>query len=243
MNIKTIVFFANIILLTSCNTLPKSKNLKQGNVSLELGVIGERKKEIQKTDYDVFGIPNYHNKIKVSAKVKSFNKNTYKKYLKSIQNTSLKDNIRYIDSIPLKPDFVELEITDNTSIVSIINEGDLAIFNYLKKHPNASLVSKIRVILNSSDLNTMKKADALYLETIGEKQQYLVLFKENQLLEKLNLYGLHTFEYDISYFCWEVTDKRRIRLATIVDHKNCSGDRERNPDDLIEKIDKSIFKF
>lgn len=241
---KKIAYIILLVSIVSCNVLPKNKTLMLTSNPIELGVVGEQKRNLKKTAYHIFGIPNYKLKIKTSVVVHSFNKSNYKKYLKSIKGKPVKDVVNYIDSIPQKSAFVEIEIIDKVGVVSAINNDNPTIFNYLKKQSNTTLVSKIRLITNVANLKNIQLADAFYLQTLTNKQQYLMVFKDGKLLSKINLYSTQTFGYELSSFCWEVTKRKKIRLATIVtEGENCSNETKRNPDDLIEELTNSSFKF
>lgn len=242
MYVKRIVYVIIPLLIVSCNVLPKRKTLKLATFPLELGVVGEQKETLQKTNYHVFGIPNYKNKIKVSVTVRSFDKGNYKKYLNSIKETSLKNKVNYIDSLSLKPEFVDLEIIDNVELVASINDNNFNIYNYLKSHNKATIVSKLRIV--PKNLKEIKEGDAFYLQTLDDKQQYLLVFKGGKLLKKINLYGSHVFGYDVSFFCWELTEGRKIKIATMISNgQSCKNKRERDPDDLLEQVTNSTFKF
>jgi len=80
MLVKKVIFLLILLLIISCNILPKNKSLKVATFPLELGVVGEQKKTIQKSNYHVFGIPRYKDKIKISVSLQSFNNTNYKKY-------------------------------------------------------------------------------------------------------------------------------------------------------------------
>jgi len=238
---KTIIFL-QLLCVVSCNVLPKGKSLTLANAPLELGVIGAQKETIQKTNYTVFGVPNYKDKIKLSVTTKLFDKSNYKKYLKSIKKTSIKNEVNFVDSLVTKPEYVELEIIDKVGVVTALNNDNHSIFNYLKKQEKASIVSKIRI--TSSNLNEIKQGDAFYLQTLGAKQQYLLIFKGGALLKKINLYGTHVFGYEESFFCWEYTDARTVKIASLIGKgERCKNNTKRNANDFLEELTKTTFKF
>jgi len=96
----------------------------------------------------------------------------------------------------------------------------------------------------STNLSLIKQGDAFYLQTLGDKQQYLMVYKENQLLEKINLFDTHVFGYDLSSFCWELTSNRETKIATMISKgQKCRNKTDKNPNNLINELTNSTFKF
>ncbi|MEE3999186.1 hypothetical protein V1T75_02460 [Tenacibaculum sp. FZY0031] len=231
-------------MMISCNVLPKKKTLHLASSPIELGVIGEQKRSIQKTAYRVFGIPRYKTRIKVAAVIQSFDKTTYNRYIKSIQQTSNANTITYIDSIAEKPKFIELQIMDKVGVISALNNENPEVYKYIKSNYTSSLVSKVRVVVTPSNLEKIRKTNAFYLQTLNNKEQYLMLYQNGKLIDKLNLYGMVTFGYDLSSFCWELTDRKKLKIGALLDEgENCNENTNRNPNKLLEQLTESSFKF
>lgn len=240
-----ILFFISIVIV-SCNVLPKSQLLKVASSPIELGVIGKQSRNIKKTDYEIFAIPTYKHKIKVAANIITFNQANYNKYLKSIEDDVTKKMVTYVDSLPQeqKPQFIDLQIIDKLVVIASLNEENPSVFNYLKKQEKASLVSKVRVVLVEEDLKKFKNADTFYLQTIGNKQQYLLMFKNNKFLGNLNLYGIQTFGYDLSSFCWEIRGNKSVKIATMVpEGQNCVRGTNKDAQYLEEELINNRLRF
>ena len=241
---KKLLFAAIVITMISCNVLPKKRTLHLASSPIELGVVGAQNRSIQKTAYRVFGIPKYKRKIKASAVVKSFDKVIYNRYLKSIAQTSSINTVTYIDSIAEKPKFIELEVLDKVGVVNAINEENPEIFKYIKNNYKSSLVSKVRVVVTPADFEKIKQANAFYLQTLQGKEQYLMMYEDGKLVDKLNLYGMVTFGYELSSFCWELTDQKKVKVSALLkEGQNCNENSKRNPNDLLEELTESSFKF
>ncbi|CAM1365427.1 hypothetical protein TSEDIMI_20179 [Tenacibaculum sediminilitoris] len=241
---KKLLFAIVAILIVSCNVLPKKKTLHLASSPIELGVVGEQSYSIQKKAYRIFGIPNYKKKIKVSAVVKRFDKTIYNRYLKSIKEISSKKTVNYVDSIAQKPTFVELQILDKVGVVNAINHENTEVYNYIKSNYKSSLVSKVRVVMTPSNFEKIKQANAFYLQTLQGKEQYLMIYQDGKLVDKLNLYGMVTFGYELSSFCWELTNRKKMQVSTLLSEgQNCNENSKRNPNDLLEELTKSKFKF
>lgn len=241
---KKLLFAIVAVLIVSCNVLPKKRTLHLASSPIELGVVGRQNYSLQKRAYRVFGIPNFKNKIKISAVIRSFDKTTYKRYLKSIKETTNENTVNYIDSIVQKPTFVELQIIDKVGVINTINRGNTDIYNYIKSNYKSSLVSKIRVVVTPSNLEKIKKANAFYLQTLQGKEQYLMMYEDGKLVDKINFYGMVTFGYELSSFCWELTDRKKLKVSALLkEGQNCNENSNRNPNKLLEELTESKFKF
>lgn len=241
---KKLLFVIIATTMISCNILPKKRTLHLASSPIELGVVGEQKRSIQKTAYRVFGIPKYKTKIKVAAVIQSFDKTTYNRYVKSIQQTSNANTVTYIDSIAEKPKFIELQIMDKVGVISALNNENSEIYKYIKSNYTSSLVSKVRVVVTSLNFEKIKQANAFYLQTLQGKEQYLMMYKDGKFVDKLNLYGMVTFGYELSSFCWELTERKKLKISALLNEgQNCNENTNRNPNKLLEQLTESSFKF
>lgn len=241
---KKIIAIITLIMCVSCGILPQKNNFYTTKTPVELGSIGIKQKLLRKTNFQIFGVPKYDQKIKVSFSTYKFNKNTYKEYLKAIKGKDQEQKLIFNDSIPNIPFYTTINITDKVSVVSAINNNNLAIFNYLKNSPKSKLVTGIKVTSKTSFLNQIQQSDAIYLITDKHKKQKLLLFKNEKEIGELDLSNETIFGYQLSSFCWKTTKRRKIKVATIVNEgQNCSNKTKRNAQELEDKLTESNFKF
>lgn len=240
---KKSIFFAICIALSSCYVLPKKNKLYQSFTSIDIGVIGKQEKTLRESDFKIVGIPNYENKIRLSAVIVDFDKSnfkSYKKYLSSTSKTTLVNE--FIDSISQKPKYVELEILDKVQVVNTLNKNNKDILKYLRRTPENTIITKLKFVADKTLLKNIKNANVFYLQTAADKkQQFLKLFKDTELIASLNMSLLQSFQYDVSSFCWEISEKKSTTLVTILDEGElCKNGTVRNPN---KAIDKKIKKF
>ncbi|SNR15444.1 hypothetical protein [Tenacibaculum jejuense] len=231
------------LIVTSCNTLPKKDKLYQSYTTLDLGVLGLNKKGIRKSQFQVIGVPEYSEKIKLSTTLKSFNTSNYKSYKEYIKNTSLQELIEYNDSLEYVPNYVQLEIQDKVAIVNTINANNENIRDYLLKNPELAIITTLKVVGRKQFFQSVKKANAFYLQTLNDKQQFLLMYDGDKLLAKVSIASLQTFEYELSSFCWNVSDRETMKVVGIVSEgEKCKNGLTRNPrKQIIKKLNE--YKF
>lgn len=241
---KKISYIIILLACVSCAVLPEKNDFYITDSTIALGVVGEKRKSLRKTDFQAFGLPEYKEKIKVNVSEKAFNENTFKDYTTSVKNRNIVTAITLVDSLSNKPTFIQLKIEDKVAVVKALNTENIDIFNYLKKSPSATLVSEIRLVGNEDFKTKLKQADAYYIKTDKHKKTWLVLHKEEKEIDKLDLLQTTIFEYKLSSFCWKASKRRKIELATILNEgQNCSESTNRNANDLEEDLTKNSFKF
>lgn len=239
---KLLVLFFSLS-LSCCGTLPKKRVLNLATSFVELGVIGEKKTSIRKTDYQVFGVPTYHKKIKASVVLKSFDSQLYKRYQSATKEISVQNALNYVDSIQSKPIFAEITLLDKVIIVSTLSD-DSAISKYIKNYPNSSIVTKVRLVPSQEEIQKIKNADTFYLQTKNTKEQVLQLFSKGQSVGSISLSKNTVFEYGISSFCWKTTSRRKVVLSSLVSQgEKCMRPTHKNPQKLEKKLVKNGFKF
>ncbi|CAA0163892.1 conserved exported hypothetical protein [Tenacibaculum maritimum] len=236
---KKIFTILSLIFLVSCHILPQNDKFYTNRTTIELGIIGKKEQSIRKTAFQTFGIPYYQKKIKLKSTITPFTKHLFKHYKKMFP----KSKTTFNDTLPTIPNFIEIEIIDKVSVIKAINTDNPFIFNYLKKSPRATLVTSIRLVANNTLQNKIQQADALYMKTDKHKKQWIYLYRNSKEISTINLSETAIFEYKLSSFCWEITPRKEIILATILNEsQNCSANTQRNSQKLEEKLTNS-FKF
>lgn len=238
---RKLLFLLSLSAVISCSTLPQKYDYYIPLSYVELGVVGKKQKSVHQTEFNTFGIPKYENKIRLKIVEKEFTKSIFKKYTKSIKNN--KTTIIFNDSINIKPTYLSIDIEDKVTVITTVNEQK-SIFSYLKRSPKASIVSGLQIVPSKEYINLFKEADAVYLQTDIHSKQWFVFYKKGGILQKIDLKNSDLFGYKLSSFCWEATDRRKIKIATLVDEGNiCSSMTKRNPEKLELELTKSSFDF
>ncbi|TCI85589.1 hypothetical protein [Tenacibaculum sp. M341] len=240
---RKLLFLLGLSALVSCGTLPQKYDYYVPVSYVELGFVGKKQKSVHQTEFKAFGIPKYENKVRLKVIQKDFSKSYFKKYTKAAKLSRVTTNVVYNDSIAPKPTFLNIDIEDRVSVVSNIN-AQKPVFNYLKRSPQATIVSGLQIVPSNSFMKSYKNADAVYLETDHHDKQWFLFYKKGKLIEKIDLNNSTIFGYKLSSFCWEATERRKIKIATIVDEGSvCTKMTKRNPEKLEQELTKSSFDF
>ncbi len=207
-------------LFISCKPVIVNHEVKTGTLSdLELGNIGLPGRSLLEYKFKTTAIPKIQNKIRVEAQTGSFNKAKYNSYLKASPNNKL--GVVYIDSLKIKPEFVELKIIDRVELISSIN-NDIKVLNYLKNtQQDIKVITSLSVALNNHHLNSISNAESIFLiyEESLKKHQILTVTKNGEK-SIINFGDATPFAYSVSSFCWYENDKKQIVIADIIDSWN-----------------------
>jgi Pyruvate/2-oxoacid:ferredoxin oxidoreductase gamma subunit len=210
------------ILATNCKTLgldqaPYTKTTQQ----VPLGSIGSDKDFFLQQNYNNTAIPKYVEPIKLSVSIKSFNKQSFKNFIKAKFLQSAEVNINYIDSVANKPKYIELQLADNVAIVNAFNAKDNErVKNYLSHNEYANVVTGISLALNKNELEKIATADAVFLIENTHKTYVLQLYKENKKGGTIHFNQGIVFSYIMANCCWQENKKYQIDIVDIVNKNN-----------------------
>ncbi|WP_440879923.1 hypothetical protein [Tenacibaculum sp. C7A-26P2] len=229
----------------ACGVLPEQNTFETFSNTVELGVLGNKKKSIYKTNFEVSSIPYYKKFIKVSVTEKSFTKKIYKEYQKVIKETGVSEEFKYVDSLKIKPKFMDLIIEDKALVIESLNDLDNTnVKNYTRNMPKTKIVSGLRVVFQNNVKEDFKKADALYFRTDQQKKQTIYLFKNGKQIAVLDTSKAFIFGVKLSSFCWGGIDAEKIGFVSLVsDGENCTIQSNRDPKKLEKKHKKNYFNY
>ncbi len=241
---KTYTLLLFLVILTSCKTVVVNKQTQKiASSALELGTIGKTKPNLQINTFEINAIPQLNQKIRVTAKVLPFNKATFKAYSKAAKLQGKKSTFKYVDSLPNKPMYVILKITDNVTLLEELNnEHNTTVFNYLKTVPNAQAITTISMVFDTNILNEISQAEELYLSNEKYKKYDLELYKNGKLHKTIELTTGTTFTYKLSSFCWGENGRHQPILVDVIDeHSNCNNNTFSNYQKV--EMKKQAIKF
>src|SRR5690606_34048516 len=134
-----------LFLSVSCKTgsiLEEQQNKTTQQVTL--GGIGAGKDFILQTGFNSSALPTYQEPIKTTVINKVFNNQTYKVFAKAKALQSADVNIHYIDSIPNKPNYLQLQIADKVEVIKALNiQENKEVKDYLSHNSNANVLTSI----------------------------------------------------------------------------------------------------
>lgn len=243
---KNIIYLLliNIIFIISCQTTKiKNQEYKISPATIELGNIGTAT-SINNTmnDFSARSFPKIENKIRLDIQILPFNNKINKIYLSKTKVNQLPTNIKYVDSLPKKPEFVTVTIMGITTLTEEINASyNKNIFNYLKDNDKASIITSVALALSDEDLNKLKLADTYYLINDQDAKYTVALYKQGKKMDILNLNQGIVLAYTIGKFCWSISDRQQWYIADIVkNNKSCKGNTYSK---MKKKEETNLFKL
>lgn len=241
---KTLSLLLLLVMLVSCKTVYVNKqSQKIASSPIELATIGITKFNLQINNFEVTAIPQLNQKIRVTKQVLPFNKTTFKAYSKASKLQGKKSSFKYVDSLPNKPKYVVLKITDNVTLLEELNEEhNGSVFNYLKTVPKANIITTISIVFDNNIINEISQAEELYLSNEKYKKYDLELYKNKKLYKTIELTSGTTFTYQLSSFCWGENNKHQPILVNIIgEHSSCHNNTQSSYQQVIKN--KATFKF
>lgn len=238
------IYLSFIVICTACKTVTvQNKQYQTTTQKVALGSIGiDETFDLEKT-YSYSGIPNYIDRVKVQITPITFNKTTYKAYnsAKKLQPTSI--DLTYIDSLPNKPKFLNIETSDKIELIKLLNDNsNRDIKAYFENQTNSHVVTNVSIVLNENDINDLLKADEVYIEQIGLKVVGLKLYTNNKVTRNINFNDGVVFAYRASSVCWKENAKYQLKIVDLVEGDNgCPSQTYSSAKRAKKKID--YYKF
>lgn len=220
-----------LFLSLSCKTgsiLQEQQNKTTQQVSL--GGIGSGKDFILQTGFNNAALPTYQEPIRTTVTNKVFNKQTYKIFSKAKTLQSADVNIHYVDSMPDKPNYMQLQIADKVEVIKALNmEDNKEIKNYLSHNNNATVLTSILIAFNKNDFDAILSADAVFLIENGMKTYALQLKKDNKKTGIIPFNQAVIFGYNTSNCCWQEGKRNQIDIVDLVGgFSNCPNSTYRS---------------
>lgn len=157
--------------ILSCKTVTvQNKQYQTSAQKVILGSVGiDETFELERT-YTAHGIPDFIEQIKVQVTPIAFDKKSFKAYRKAKELQPSSINVKFIDSLPDKPRFLNVEIMDKVRLINLLNDNSNSDINtYLQNQKEAHIVSNISIVLNEVDVNDLIMADEVFIAQIGIK--------------------------------------------------------------------------
>jgi len=201
-----------------------------------LGSVGLNKDFILQTSYSSAAIPAYKKPIKLSTLTLPFTKQIHRKYLKAKASQSANFTINYIDSLNVKPKYLQLKIADKVTLIDALNHNNKSVKAYLSHDKSANIINGISIALNENDLQLIQKADAVFLVEKGIKNYALQLYKENLKTEVIWFNQGVVFAFEASSCCWQENNRHSLDIVDVVSKYNsCPNKTYRNSERAKQK--------
>ena len=234
------ILFLLCLLCFSCKSIKVTHETQTKTTqSIELGTIGEDKIFLLEEDYNSTAIPDLTKPIKLSLSVIEFNNMSYKAFAKTNSKKQTPLTLHYADSLTEKPKFLKLEIADRVTVLETLNsKHNKDVKNYISNKKDAHLISAVSIAFNETIMNTLLKADALFLEQTANKLFVIKAYKDNVVLDSFGFNDGVVFAYKASNFCWQEDKTQQLSVVDIVESSGkCPNNSYRNAKRAQKMID------
>jgi len=218
--IKITFVIALLQCLHACKTIdahliPKKEKQLSG---LSIGAVGVEN-GLFESGFESKALLNLDKKLRVNVQQKAFNKSHFKRF--DQMQGSEKMSLKYIDSIPLKPSYFEIELTDDiVYATSLMEDGNKGVYAFAKANKNTRVVTKLSLVFKDDGPTngnifyiTKGNQGASQLETISKDGSRKLYQFSDALI----------FDYELSYFCWGTDTYGKIAAFDLVEEgKSCA---------------------
>src|SRR5690606_17515894 len=216
-----------VLLLTSCGTVVvNNDNQIISDSQPQLGAIGflesqlVLKKALKNYTFKTMVVPSLDKKIRLELHRGKFDKKRYAAYLNTSPENTFQ--ISYIDSLPDKPGFISLQLSDRLEYVEGI-KSNKELEGYLRDKPEIQSITAVSIAAKPEVLSFFDNAESVFLvyDTKLEKY-YLELMENNGSKQKVHFNDLCVFAFDTGGFCWGANYKYQVELKMLSDGGKCS---------------------
>ncbi len=241
---RKIIYLVLLTLIVSCKTIQvKNDTFKISQSNVELGGLGESKSLFGvKNNFETTSFLTLNEKIKVEISVIPFTKTINKTYQNKAKFNQNLAKIKYVDSLPNKPEAVSLKVLDISSLVNEINQDyNAKQYTFIKDNQRTSIVTSVLVYLSTEELTKVRQADTYYLIQTDVAKYNIALYKEGKKVDYIDLANSVVLGYEVSKFCWSENQRGKWQVGDIVDkNSSCKGDTFSK---IKVKKEKSLYKM
>ncbi|TXG34845.1 hypothetical protein [Seonamhaeicola maritimus] len=212
-----ILLFGFMLCVCSCKTINIATAQTKTTQQVILGSISADKEFIFQKEINHSAIPSYNVPIKLMVTPKIFTKQSYKAYAKAQGLQPYNINVKYVDSLPEKPKYIQLQIADKVTLLKALNgEENNGIKDYISHNKYANVLTSISMALNKQDLVGVLKAESLFLVENGYKTYALQLYNDGKKGRTIAFNQGVVFEYKATNCCWQENKKHDIDIVDLV---------------------------
>lgn len=206
-----------LVFVTSCKTVYINKQQqKVASSAIELATIGEGKMNLEINAFQTTSIPTYKKKLRISSQILEFSNATFRAFKNASKLQGKKVSVKYVDSLPNKPVFVTISISDKVSVINQLNENfNKEVLSYLQTVPEAKMISTVSMVFTNKLVEEIREAEEVYLVNKKFKKYDLQLYKNKKLFKTIDLSKGTVFAYQWSSFCWSKNGRELPKLVNL----------------------------
>ena len=236
-------FLLILILVVSCKTVQVNHQQQRTTKGVvELGAIGTITKGLKHDVFQTNTLPYYKEKLRVLVNMTTFTDDTFTVYTQAAQQQNKPIIFTYIDTVENKPGYAQLQLIDKVKLIEQLNaEHNKSTNTFLQNSNDNSLVTRLAVYFNASDLNNLSIAEEVYLVNKKPQKYSLELVANGKAFAMLDVNKAVPFAYTTGNFCWK-KEQGQITIANIIeDRETCARDTYEDVARLNKKV--NYFKY
>lgn len=193
-----------------------------------LGDIGKPSPRFSGKGTGHVGSPALSLPIALSLREVPFTKKKFREYAAIQKGKGREIGISFIDSLPVKPKYIFLEISDRIALTGELNaDRNHGVREYLSRDPAHGIVTSISAVGDSRILERLIASDGIFLTKGRNGLMGLEVVKANSR-ESVPLAELDVFAHEMAGFCWGLDRYGVPRIEAIVPIGTaCPQDTER----------------
>jgi hypothetical protein len=218
--LKIAVWIVLLQCVCACKTMdahlfPKKEKQLSG---ISMGAVGI-KNGLFEDGFEAKAQPNIKKRLAVNVQEKAFDKKHFKRFEQMRDSEAM--GLHYIDSLPIKPVYFEVELTDDIAYATAIRKDEnKGVYAFAKANKDTRVVTKISLVFPDEGLATK----AVYYVSKGKHGagQLVALFHDGSQ-KQYQFSDAIIFDYEVSYFCWGTDDYGQIAAFDLVEEgKPCA---------------------
>ena len=209
------VLFVVLLILLSINCAPLSNIKHDINPPLSLGEIGKSNTSFLHRDMQAVGKPSLSRPIPIQVREVPFVKSAYKKYTELNKMKGQETKVQFVDSLPIKPKYISLEISDMVALADQLNEeANKGIRSYLAKDAANKILVQVSAMASNTIVDKVLLADGIFL-TQDRNNLLGIELVSGSSREFVVLSEFEVFDYGTGSFCWGLDRYGNERIEVI----------------------------
>lgn len=221
---KKLIKFAFVIALLQClhacktidaHLFPKKEKQLLG---LSIGAVGVEN-GLFESGFERKAQPNSNKKLRVSIQQKTFSKNHFKRFEQMQGSDNM--GLMYIDSLPIKPSYFEIELTDDIAYAtSLMEDGNKGVYAFAKANINTRVVTKLSMVFKDDGPTN---GNIFYITKGNQGASQLETISKDGSRKFYQFSDAVIFDYELSFFCWGTDTYGKIAAFDLVEEgKSCA---------------------
>lgn len=213
----------------SCTPLKQATSSQSQMPSI--AVIGKQDKSLLNTNFKQVGQPHLGKAVELSVRAIPFTKSKFKDYQNMRLQKGQQSYVKYVDSLPVKPKYLQFEIKDKIGLKTALNAADnTEVRSYLTKDADCQIVSSISLYMDEMEADMYLRAEGLFLvtDTHGMLRMEVINGTQRQYMSPTKN---EIFDYEVMGFCWGENAYGKPQIETL-NHGKCPEGTEKNAQKL-----------